>query len=112
MGFCSIRRQRVFPLTAASILAVRPTKSLTKWIPGAVAMGIRWQWCTPDQSPLSNIEVKNMWCCTSHSTPHAMVTKLSTGTKFRYPMLDKTGWFSILGRNLLSKRSPQYQQKG
>jgi hypothetical protein len=36
-------RAEVFPLTAASMLAVRPTVSLIKWIPGALAMGVRWQ---------------------------------------------------------------------
>ena len=83
----------IFPLTAASILAVRPTQSLIRQIPGALALGVRWQECEPDQHLYPVMRLRKCGAIPPLPIcPHALVINYVQGQLYgTLAIVDKTG---------------------
>jgi hypothetical protein len=48
----------IFLFTTASGTVLGPTQPPTRWVPGALYLGVKWQGCETDHSPLSSAKVK------------------------------------------------------
>jgi hypothetical protein len=74
-GFETRKGLGIFLFTTASRSALRLTQPPVQWVPGALSLRIKRPGLEADHSPLSNVEVKNVWSYTS--TPptrlHAVV---------------------------------------
>ena len=56
----------IFLYSGTSVRALGPTQPSIKWVPGA-SQGMKRQEREVDHSPLSGVEVRNEWSCTSVS---------------------------------------------
>jgi hypothetical protein len=51
----------IFHYTTTSRQALGLTQSPIQWVPGLFPWGVKWLRREADHSPLSSVEVKNMW---------------------------------------------------